>query len=306
MGCVDCAAPGVRVPWSSDAYPLARCTGCGLVFYAEWEQDFSVGAAFHPGNIEYYEQMESDAHAVDFNPTNLARTRQVLVELGQMAPTRSLLDVGCGRGEAVAAAASGGWLAEGIDLAPGAIRIARSHGLSCSTTDFFDPSFDERRFGVIVMSEFIEHVPAPSRFLRRAHVLLEEGGLLYVTTPNFGSFGRRRLGAGWNAIGPGHVAYFTKQRLLDKARSAGFEHVSTRTGGISIAAVRTLTKRPSYSLTPVSREEQYVAVELAREAIYSSRWARAAKRLLDPAIGVSGLGETLKTIFRRPHTRQPE
>ena len=56
--------------------------------------------------------------------------------------------------------------------------------------DFFSPELDEERYGLIVMSEFLEHVPHPSRFLVRAHELLVPNGVVYLTTPNFGSFER--------------------------------------------------------------------------------------------------------------------
>lgn len=45
-----------------------------------------------------------------------------------------------------------------------------------------------RRFRVVIAIEIIEHLESPTRFLRQAHQLLEDDGLLLISTPNLASW----------------------------------------------------------------------------------------------------------------------
>jgi 2-polyprenyl-3-methyl-5-hydroxy-6-metoxy-1,4-benzoquinol methylase len=45
-----------------------------------------------------------------------------------------------------------------------------------------------RRFQLVTAIEIIEHLESPTRFLRQAHQLLEDGGLLLLSTPNLASW----------------------------------------------------------------------------------------------------------------------
>ena len=46
----------------------------------------------------------------------------------------------------------------------------------------------ERRYHLVVAIEIIEHLESPTRFLRQAHQLLEDEGLLLISTPNLASW----------------------------------------------------------------------------------------------------------------------
>ena len=292
--CVDCGAPGIGIAWSSKEFPLAECAACGLTYYADWPKELADGASFHEGNVSYYERMEANPGDVVLQDLNLRRGAEVLAKLERLAPSKTLLDVGCGRGEGVFVADCCGWHAQGIDLAPGAIRIARAHGLNCSDLDFFSPELDEERFGLIVMSEFLEHVPKPNRFLSRAHELLIPRGVVYLTTPNFGSLGRRVHGDSWNALSSGHVAFFNRQTISSLAQKAGFQVARIETGVISVSAIKSVLTRKR-----ASKAEQVGDIQTLRTFAYGSWWGRCAKRTIEPAVAVSGLGETLKVTLIR-------
>jgi 2-polyprenyl-3-methyl-5-hydroxy-6-metoxy-1,4-benzoquinol methylase len=292
--CIDCGSQGVIASWVEDG-SVAICTSpsCGLAFLSTWPTELAGGATFHEGNVDYYERMVADERRTALEDLNLSRIRDLLTRLERFVPGSSLLDVGCGRGEAVYAASALGWRATGIDLAPGAIRIAQAHGLDCRKVDFFSSELDDRRFGLVFMSEFLEHVPETSSFLRRARQLLLPGGVLYVTTPNVRSLGRRVLGTDWSAFIPGHVVFFDRHTLARKAQQAGFNVVETRTAGVSVTAMRRLVHRS----TSAAVDDQYGATQSLREAIYASAWKRRLKAVVDPVIGASGLGETLKMVL---------
>ena len=292
--CIDCGGPGTRLEWSSQEFPLATCAVCGLSYYADWPEELADGATFHEGNVSHYERMEAEPDNVVFQDINLRRGAEVLTKLEQLVPQKRMLDVGCGRGEGVFIAKRSGWDAMGIDLAPAAVRIAQSHGLNCMDQDFFSPELDEERYGLIVMSEFLEHVPHPSRFLVRAHELLVPNGVVYLTTPNFGSLGRRIHGDSWNALFSGHVSFFDRETISTLAQGAGFRVARLETSVISISALKA-----AFTRKQPSRAEQFDAVQRVRNMTHGSWWGRTAKRIIDPVVSVSGLGETLKVTLIR-------
>src|SRR4029077_3834385 len=152
--------------------------------------------------------------------------------------SRTLLDVGCGLGELVRVAVDSGWDARGIELSAEAVAVCRRFDLPCDTTNFFDPALDGR-YGLITMVELIEHVANPRTFFERAAELLEPGGVLYLTTPNFNALGRRLLGPDWPLIGPEHVNYFPPATLQGLVATTPFAVVGLRTKNISPSQVRT-------------------------------------------------------------------
>lgn len=154
----------------SGAVGVERCRNCGLVRQSHTQ------AAFNPSLYEYYSSLAGQPQESLYPALNTLRQRELLRQLST-APGRSLLDVGCGIGQMVRTAAQEGWNARGIDLAEGAISVARSHSIACDLVDFFDNSLDSVRYDVIVMSEFVEHVSCPADFIVRAGALLNSGGL---------------------------------------------------------------------------------------------------------------------------------
>lgn len=166
-----------------------------------------------------------------YRAVNTARIEVLLRRLGCLTPGRRLLDVGCGAGQLVHVACASGWTARGIDLSEPAVALATRCGANVERRDFFDDELTGARFDVIVMSEFIEHVSDPARFLMRASALLAPGGVLYVTTPNFGSVSRHLLGPDWSAVSEQHLCYFTPKtfrRLVEERTDLRIAAIETR------------------------------------------------------------------------------
>lgn len=317
--CIACgaAARGVALHGGHahrQSLVLLRCSACAHVYLDGWASEFDDDL------YAYYAARREATREQLYQPLNTERLRELLEWLGARTKGRRLLDVGCGYGHLVDTAAASGWVALGIDLADDAVAIARSFGVRCIVEDFFAPALDAERFDVITMSELIEHVSAPGRFLRRAHDLLRPGGLLYVTAPNFASLSRRMSGGAWYPIHREHLSYFTPSVLVRLAKGdAGLELLSAETRNFDPRAAMHVAQRVRSVLDGLRRRHSPAAApaangssrstssaptvpppQRARRLIEKSAALRVAKRAVNAGLSAARAGDTMFMTFRRP------
>lgn len=130
-----------------------------------------------------------DRHGVlqslhDINPLRLAY-------IDRCAPlnTRRVLDVGCGGGILSEAMAAMGAQVTGIDMAPGALRIARSHAAGGGFTIDYRQSSAEAfarehpaGYDRVVCLELLEHVDRPAAIVTACSRLVRPGGDVIFAT----------------------------------------------------------------------------------------------------------------------------
>ena len=152
-----------------------------------------------------------------------ATFRNGLNHLQGKAPGR-LLDVGCGNGQFLAAAAAAGWTAVGIDFDVEAIAAARRlPGVEAEVGDLADRRFETASFDAVMLNNVIEHVPDPVAVFAECARLLRPGGRLVMITPNLDALGHRVFGPDWRGLEPPrHLYLFTARTLRRFARRAGF------------------------------------------------------------------------------------
>ena len=83
---------------------------------------------------------------------------------------------------------------------------------------------EEQRFDVITMGDVLEHLKDPAEGLRKAYRLLREGGVLWLSTPNYESaFSRLRKMEDPMWRTPTHITYFSKKSLTSLVEQTGFQ-----------------------------------------------------------------------------------
>jgi SAM-dependent methyltransferase len=99
-------------------------------------------------------------------------------EFRQIPEAARVLNVGAGGviGEKLSACA----VARSLDVV--SIDIDADRGPDI-VGDISDHDFGDQRFGAVVMSEVLEHIPTPEKAIQAAHAVLEPGGLLILSTP---------------------------------------------------------------------------------------------------------------------------
>ncbi len=101
---------------------------------------------------------------------------------------RSVLDIGCGRGEFLEMMRDAGVPARGIDLGEESVALCRARGLEAETADLFPylAALPESSLDGIFCAQVVEHIP-PARLpemIRLCAATLEPGGVLAIETPN--------------------------------------------------------------------------------------------------------------------------
>jgi 2-polyprenyl-3-methyl-5-hydroxy-6-metoxy-1,4-benzoquinol methylase len=193
------------------------------------------GAEFHP---ELYDEISPGYYDLVYQRGRGVQWfwhhhRFGIVTEGLPASLSRIIDLGCGPGTFLGSLKTPFKHALGIDLAAPQIAYAQAHyqrrGLEFRVGDVtvLDPA---ERFDAAVSIEVVEDT---QRFLSAIYDLLEPGGTLVLTTPNYRSF--------WpllewlvSTIGPvdyreQHINPFDRRRLRREAEEAGFVDVSCRT-----------------------------------------------------------------------------
>ena len=143
-------------------------------------------------------------------------------------PRGRLLELGCAYGFFLMEAARY-FRVTGIELAQGAVEHAQRaglnviHGVADAATLSATGSAD-----VVVMLDVIEHLPEPRKTLALCHRHLNPGGIVVISTGDFGSVAARLTGAKWRLMTPPqHLWFFTQasMRRLSAALGLALEHV---------------------------------------------------------------------------------
>lgn len=279
---------------------LYQCTSCKTVYLAKYNQ------LYDDGLYAYYQKYQGKNKEDLYNPLTRKSYKKVLRLLTSYGGGKSILDVGCGKGDFVDAALSEGYKVEGIELAQHAVDIAQGFGLPVSHLDFFSNKIEESSRDIVTMFEVIEHLPDPVAFLHRAEMVVRPGGLIYITTPNFNSLDRRVFGSKWRAIHREHLSYFTPSTLLGVIRkNTALELLHSETRNVSeelIDSIKNLVRRKSsqqIEQNPIIKSGTENPTDF-RTRIEKSTWLLLLKRGANSALSAMSLGSTIVMILRRP------
>ena len=180
------------------ASSLYECLDCGLRFRYPTPTEEQLTA--------YYGHLPSDElwqHGPD---------REVWREIRrviQRSPDRSILDVGCFRGDLLDYLGKE-WERFGVELSDEARLVAESRGITILANSIESLETDGQKFGSITLIDVIEHLLRPMEALRKLFVRLQPGGHLVVFTGNTDAWSWRFAGLNyWYSGMPEHIAFFS-------------------------------------------------------------------------------------------------
>ena len=266
---------------------LRRCKQCRFVYAAKVPTALELE--------EHYAHKYDKKYVPDawVSKTTRNRLAELIASFSSYRDTNRLLDVGCGRGLLLEAAQDAGWGCFGTEYSTDAISLGVDRGFTMHEGELRDDTFPHEHFDVIVMTEFIEHMPRPRDAMLTISRLSRMGGLLYLTTPNFDSLSRRILRSKWNVIEyPAHLSYFGAETLTKLLESCGLSLVKIQSTGFSPTRFKKSLLGQEHPTTASTDADERV-----RSALEASWQARLLKRAINRGLSMARLGDTLKVEF---------
>lgn len=267
---------------------LRRCFNCGLVF--EWRTPSDQELAAHYGQYGY-------GRLKPCPPATTASYRQVLETLVPWRGQGRLLDLGCGQGDFLVEAAAAHWQATGMKFSEAAVSLCRERGVEVVQGASAANALSGRRFDVVTAFEVLEHLRSPGDLLSDAATLLERGGLIYLTTPNFNALLRHLERDSFAPISyPDHLCFFTPATLRKLAARHGFRVASLQSTGIDPWRLKHCLRvgRSPEATDPSELPAVKEARSEFRAAVYSSRRMALLKTAVNALVNAVGAGDTLK------------
>jgi 2-polyprenyl-3-methyl-5-hydroxy-6-metoxy-1,4-benzoquinol methylase len=180
-----------------------------------------------------YELQYSDEERAYFR-AKLAQRHAVLQRVSPQG--RSMLDVGCGEGFALAYFREQGWSVRGLDFSAAGVEsqnpACRDALLVGDVFALLDAEIAAgREYDAVWMQNVLEHVLDPVGLLISLNSLLSSEGVAVITVPNdYSAVQREALSLGhidrefWVAL-PDHLSYFDHVSLTAAAKGAGWDCV---------------------------------------------------------------------------------
>jgi 2-polyprenyl-3-methyl-5-hydroxy-6-metoxy-1,4-benzoquinol methylase len=228
MPLLACAACGRTTEhelcFTVNSCKIWRCEACGLG--SAETSGFDPGAYY---TADYFCGKHGDGYA-DYRGAEPVLRREFARSVDfvrRFRPTGRLLDIGCAYGFFLKEAQSH-FDVVGIELAEDAAESSRRAGLHV-LSGVADEGTMARigQVDVITMFDVIEHLLAPSETLALCCRYLRPGGVVVITTGDFGSLAARWAGRKWRLMTPPqHLWFFTREsmRRMAMAQALAMDH----------------------------------------------------------------------------------
>lgn len=100
-------------------------------------------------------------------------------------PGARVLDVGCGVGQVVRRWQQAGYEAHGVEVSEPSVKRARDAGLNCIAYEGRHLPFPDAHFAAAGALNVLEHVEEPETFIPELVRVVEPGGRIVISSPNF-------------------------------------------------------------------------------------------------------------------------
>jgi SAM-dependent methyltransferase len=278
------------------------CPACGGGLRA-WRPGSSVCASCGSSCRERIpDRLERDSHYAGYYEASPELSPLTTARLGEWArlllpykKTGRILEVGCGVGHFLAAATAEGFEAWGTEISTSGLSRLKERGFHVLSGALADLALPAEHFDSVVLFEVLEHVEDPGRYLAESRRVLRDGGLLLLTTPNFGSLSRRLLAERWRIVDPEHLVLFTGRGLRLALKRAGFRPLRVWSRNIDPTEIVRGLKRRSLR----GGEERQRQIDACRATLASRPWLRTLKGVANGALRVLALGDTLEAWAER-------
>lgn len=254
---------------------ILQCRRCGMV---------SSRPTLAPEEIlENYSRVVDDAYLAE-EPARRELFEWIL-KATRNYPRRGkrLLEIGSNVGLFLDVATRLGWTARGIEPSGWAVELGRENfevAIQQGTVEQLEEPAASA--DVIVMLDVLEHLTDPLAALRRLRPVLDDDGLLVLSTVNLSGLHARIRDGNWPWFIRSHLHYFSPETLHAMLRLAGYRMVE-------------------WSIVPRSFHLSYIAHRAGSSQGVPGRLIERVSRVVDPRIPVGWLGD-ITFVAARPET----
>lgn len=173
---------------------------------------------------------------------------------GALDPSAGVLDLGAGSGAFVARLQDAGFHdLQAVERDPPRFEVEGVDPIPLDLDGRFAKRLG-RRYSIVIATEVIEHLESPARFLRQVHQLLEEDGILLISTPNVsGWIGRLKFLLQGELLffdpetrdSIGHISPLPRSLLRGHLEATGFEIVDATSAGDFAGPLQKLVTTPA-------------------------------------------------------------
>ncbi len=224
QNCICCGSAAIQTVYTARSFPISRCSSCGLG-RTTLDKDFDLEKYYS----EAYFKGDVDDGYADYTGSeevlHLEFRRTVTHQLALSHGKGTLLEFGCAYGFFLMEAAPFFERVEGIELCAEAVRFCRSRGLNVARGVVGSATL-RGPYDAAVGLDVIEHIPEPHEAVRLIANRLNPGGVLLLTTGDWGSLLARVMGPRWRLMTPPqHLSFFTPRSMTLMLEAAGLRVV---------------------------------------------------------------------------------
>jgi 2-polyprenyl-3-methyl-5-hydroxy-6-metoxy-1,4-benzoquinol methylase len=258
---------------------ILRCTFCGMV---------SSRPTLAPDEIlQRYAAVADEAYLSEEEGRRELFEWVLEMMSGYFVPGNRLLEVGSNVGLFLHTARKRGWRARGIEPSKWAVDMGRERfHVDLEQKSLEDLGEERASMDAVVLLDVLEHVVDPLDALRRLRLLIDDEGILVLSTINFAGLHARLRKERWPWLIRPHLHYFTPTTLGALLEKAGFRMVEWR-------------------LVPRSFHLSYIANRARSNLGFVARASARISNLVDVRLPVGWLGDVV-LVVARPSSVHPD
>ncbi len=229
---------------------MHRCGNCGLHFGETTQASATLAAGSVDTDPHHFATLLTQSDELSAALSAIIDNRMKIFTEMLGGKPRHWLEIGPGSGllSAIVARQGGTW--RGCEIEPEMAKKMASGGLDVVHADFssVDPQqlfthevAEQDGFDIVFLSQVLEHVRNPSRFLANARAALRPGGIIYIDVPNDDGLTAimRRINKWGSTYGeivpPFHMIAYGQKTLHRALDRAGFDRITVKTSSYNDA-----------------------------------------------------------------------
>ena len=255
---------------------IVQCQKCGMVS--------AISTLHHEEIVDNYTQVVDDMYLAEEQGRRELFGWIADAMGGYVLRGKKLLEVGANMGLFLAVAAERGWEVRGIEPSKWAVQEGvRRFGVPLRQGVIEELDEPAGSADVIVMLDVLEHLGDPLDALRKLRDVVDEEGLLVLSTVNLGGLHARLRDGAWPWFIRSHLHYFSPETTHAILAQAGFKMVQ-------------------WEIVPRSFHLSYIVHRAAGSHGVLGKAAQRITRFVDPKLPVGWLGD-ISFVAARPIAR---